>query len=243
MNTDRPIAIVTGGGKGIGAACCEALAQAGFSVGIHYRESANAAEGLAATLQDSFLIQAKLDCVEGAEAIYNAVRDRGGNLAVLVNNAGATFDAPLLSASVESFDLSVNTNLRSTWYLMKRLSRFMVKRKHGRIINISSVIAHTGNPGQALYGMSKAAIDNLTKTAAQELAHYGILVNSVAPGFIDTDMTKALPEEVRAALLQRIPLARVGTTQEVAELVLFLATRGGYCTGSVFHVNGGMYGG
>lgn len=243
METEKPIAIVTGGAKGIGAACSRALSLRGFSVGIHYRESAGAAEQLRAELQNSFLIQANLENISEAERIYKAVQDRGGALAVLVNNAGAAFDAPLLSSAIEDFDRTININLKSTWYLIKRLSRFMAKRKYGRIINISSVIGHVGNAGQAMYGMSKAAIDNLTKTAALELAHYGILVNSVAPGFIDTDMTRSLSDELRSALLKRIPLGRVGTTEEVADAVLFLAQEGSYCTGSIFHVNGGMYGG
>ena len=118
-----------------------------------------------------------------------------------------------------------------------------MRKKSGRIINISSIIGHTGNPTQSIYGMTKAALDNLTKTAAIELASFGILVNSVAPGFIDTDMTKGLGDELKQKILERIPLGRVGTPAEVADVVAFLATRASYCTGSVFHVNGGMYGG
>ncbi len=237
------IALVTGGGKGIGAACCTLLAEAGFHVGIHYNRSAEDANKLAATLPHSFTLQADISATAGIDKIYDEIKNRGGNLAVLVNNAGLVSDNPLFSASLEEFENTVNTNMRSTWYLTKRLARFMMRKKAGRIINISSIIGHTGNPTQSIYGMTKAAIDNLTKTAAMEFASYGILVNSIAPGFIETDMTKDLAPELKSKLVERIPLGRVGTPQEIGEVVAFLATKGSYCTGTVFHVNGGMYGG
>jgi len=237
------IALVTGGGKGIGAACCRALSEAGFTVGIHYNSSSDQAEALASSLPDAFTIQGDISTTEGVDQIYDAVKQKGGNLYVLVNNAGVVFDNPIFSATLDEFEKTVNTNLRGSWYLIKRLSRFMMRKKAGRIINISSVIGSTGNPTQSIYGMTKAAIDNLTKTAATEFASYGILVNSVAPGFIETDMTKTLSEELKAYIVGRIPLGRTGTPEEVAEVVSFLAVKGNYCTGSVIHVNGGMYGG
>jgi 3-oxoacyl-[acyl-carrier protein] reductase len=133
---------------------------------------------------------------------------------------------------------------RGAWYLTKNvLRRFMLRKKTGRIINISSVVGHTGNPGQIPYTMVKAGLDAFTKSLAQELAGRDILVNSVAPGFIDTDMTEELPDEVKAAVLARIPQQRMGTPEEVADVVAFLATRGSYVNGTVIHVNGGMFGG
>jgi 3-oxoacyl-[acyl-carrier protein] reductase len=174
--------------------------------------------------------------------VHDALKERGG-VEVLVNNAGATVDAPLFTAKLADFDAVVDGNLRSAWYLTKRIGRLMMRNRRGRIINISSVVGSTGNPGQTVYGMTKAGLDNLTKSAAMELAGFGILVNSVAPGFIETKMTEVLAPEVKAAILARVPLGRMGKAEEVAQLVRFLATEGTYCTGTVFHVNGGMYGG
>lgn len=240
---DKKIALVTGGGKGIGAACCKALASAGFVVGIHYNASAKDASALSAELKDSFTVQGDLSTTEGCDKIYDAIKARPEGLGVLVNNAGWVKDNPIFSASLEEFEKTVNLNMRGTWYLTKRLSRFMIRNKGGRIINISSIIGSQGNPTQSIYGMTKAAIDNFTKVASIEFAQNGILVNSVAPGFIATDMTKELPDEVRDKILERIPLQRMGKPEEIAEVVQFLATSGSYITGTVLHVNGGMYGG
>ncbi|RIL11649.1 MAG: beta-ketoacyl-ACP reductase, partial [Proteobacteria bacterium] len=182
-----------------------------------------------------------LSTSDGVEQVFEQVKTADLPLEVLVNNAGVVHDNPIFSASLEDFDRTINTNMRGTWFLTKRAARFMARKKRGRIINISSVIGHMGNPGQSIYGMTKAALDNMTKSLAMELSHFGILVNSVAPGYIETDMTKDIPAELKERMLSRIPLGRVGTPQEVADVVAFLATRAGYCTGAVFHVNGGMY--
>ncbi len=242
--SDSPklVALVTGGATGIGAACCRILAASGYRVGIHYNSSSAAAQALAQELPDSFAVGADISTEAGVDALVEALKDKGP-LAVLVNNAGVAIDAPLFSAKVEDFDRTVATNMRSVWLVTKKLSRSMIRRKEGRIINISSVVGSTGNPTQSSYGMTKAAIDNFTKTAAMELAGYNILVNSVAPGFIQTRMTSELSPEVQAGILSRIPLGRMGTADEVAKVVKFLAVDASYCTGSVFHVNGGMYGG
>jgi len=242
MSEEQQVALVTGGATGIGAACCRALAQAGFRVGIHYNSSATAAEALAAELPGSFVVGADVSTDAGVDALAEALKDKGP-LAVLVNNAGVALDAPLFSAKVEDFDKTVATNMRSVWLVTKKLSRLMIRRKAGRIINISSVVGSTGNPTQTAYGMTKAAIDNFTKSAAMELAGYNILVNAVAPGFIETKMTAELSPEVQAGILSRIPLGRMGKPEEIAQLVRFLAVEASYCTGSVFHVNGGMFGG
>jgi 3-oxoacyl-[acyl-carrier protein] reductase len=149
----------------------------------------------------------------------------------------------MLAMKLEEYD-GVAGMGRGAWYLTKNvLRRFMLRKKTGRIINISSVVGHTGNPGQIPYTMVKAGLDAFTKSLAQELAGRDILVNSVAPGFIDTDMTEELPDEVKAAVLARIPQQRMGTPEEVADVVAFLATRGSYVNGTVIHVNGGMFGG
>jgi len=243
ISMNKKIALVTGGGRGIGKACCEALHAAGFAVGIHYNASAKDAEELASRLPGSFLVQGDLSTSEGCDAVYEALKSRTDPLEVLVNNAGWVKDNPIFSASLEEFDKTVQLNMRGTWYLTKRLSRFMIRNKSGRIINISSVIGSLANPTQSIYGMTKAAIDNFTKVAAIEFAPYNILVNSVAPGFIATDMTKEIPEEFRSKILERIPLQRMGRAEEVAEVVQFLATGGSYITGAILHVNGGMYGG
>ena len=238
----RPLALVTGGAGGIGSAICRELSRVGFAVGIHYNKGREAALTLAAELPESFAVEGNLATEEGVDAVFEQVKSRDG-LAVLVNNAGLTLDAPLFSAKLTDFDTVVATNMRSVWYLTKKLSRLMIRKKEGRIINISSVVGSTGNPAQTAYGMTKAALDNFTKSAAAELAAYNILVNSVAPGFIETSMTASLGPEVQKAILARIPLGRMGQPEEVARLVRFLAVEASYCTGTVFHVNGGLYGG
>jgi len=162
---------------------------------------------------------------------------------VLVNNAGHNRNAALPSMKIEDYD-AVAAITRGTWYLTKGvLRRFMLRQKSGRIINISSVVGHTGNSGQSPYVMMKAGLDALTKSIAQELAGRPILVNSVAPGFIATAMTEALPDEIRQGILDKIPQGRLGAPEEVADAVVWLATRATYVNGTVLHVNGGLYGG
>lgn len=239
---EKGIALVTGGATGIGRACCELLAEEGFSVGIHFHKSSESAQELVNELPGAFSIQADISLFEGVEKIQKEISKRG-LLSVLVNNAGITRDGYMFTSTVADLGAVLDVNLRAPWYLTKSLALMMIRQKRGRVINISSVVGHTGNTGQTIYGMSKAALDSFTKSAARELAPHGILVNSVAPGFIDTEMTRGLEQDAKQNLLAKIPLARMGTPLEVAEVVRFLATRGSYCTGSVFHVNGGMYGG
>ncbi|MBN1382826.1 MAG: 3-oxoacyl-ACP reductase FabG [Deltaproteobacteria bacterium] len=243
MKTEKPIAIVTGGGKGIGAACCRVLAKEGFCVGIHFRSSIDQAKALLAEIGDGFLLQADLADVDQVENMVAEIKQTAGSVDVLVNNAGVTYNADINSMKIEQFD-EQRSIVRGTWYLTKRIVRlFMLRKNQGRIINISSVVAHMGNPGQIPYTMEKAALDAFTKSLARELAGRNILVNSVAPGFIDTDMTTNLPQEIQAGILAGIPLGRMGKAEEVADVVAFLATRGSYINGSVIHVNGGLYGG
>lgn len=237
------VALVTGGGTGIGAACCHALAAEGLRVAVHYRGSAASAEAVAAELPDAFTVRADLSEPKDVETLITTLRERAGRVDVLVNNAGLTRDAPMPTMPLDDYD-AVAGLARGTWYLTKLvLRRFMLRQGSGRIVNVSSVVGHTGNPGQSAYAMAKAGLDALTKTLALELAGRDILVNSVAPGFVDTEMTKSLPEGVREVLLARVPLGRMGTPAEVAEVVAFLATRASYVHGSVVHVNGGLHAG
>ena len=240
---ERPVAVVTGGGTGIGAACCRALAGEGFRVGIHYRSSEKAAEALLAEIGEGFLLKADLTRIEEVEEMAGRIKDAAGGVAVLVNNAGLSINADIHGMKIEQFDAQ-RAVMRGIWYLTKRIIRlFMLRSGSGRIINISSVVGHTGNSGQIPYTMEKAALDAFTKSLARELAGRNILVNSVAPGFIDTEMTAALPVEIKEKILAGIPLGRMGRPEEVAEVVAFLARKGSYITGSVIHVNGGLYGG
>lgn len=239
----RPVALVTGAGTGIGAACARALDAAGFRVAVHYRSSEAQAREVAAKLSDALLVRADLAAPEQIDALVAELKERAGRVDVLVNNAGYNVNGLLPAMKLEDYD-AVAAMARGTWYLTKLvLRRFMLRQGSGRIVNITSVVGHTGNPGQTPYTMVKAGLDALTKSLAQELAGRPILVNSVAPGFIDTEMTQELPAAVREAILGRIPLGRMGAAEEVAEVVAWLATRASYVHGTVIHVNGGMYGG
>jgi 3-oxoacyl-[acyl-carrier protein] reductase len=242
--SDSMIALVTGGGTGIGSACCRRLAAEGYRVGVHYRSSQEAALELAAELPDGFAVRADLSDSAAIDSMIKELKEQtGGRIDVLVNNAGYNVNAPMLAMKLDDYD-AVAGLARGTWYLTKLvLRRFMFRRGTGRIINISSVVGHTGNPGQVAYTMVKAGLDAFTKSLAQELAGKEILVNSVAPGFVDTDMTGELPEEIVQDIVSRIPLGRMGTAAEVADVVAFLASRASYVNGTVIHVNGGLYGG
>jgi 3-oxoacyl-[acyl-carrier protein] reductase len=241
--TEKPVAIVTGGGRGIGAACCRALAQEGFRVGIHYRNSSAEAGKVLAEIGDGFLLQADIGQIDQVEQMVANLKEHTAQVDVLVNNAGQTINADINSMKIEQFDAQRSLT-RGIWYLTKRIVRlFMLRKNSGRIINISSVVGHTGNAGQIPYTMEKAALDAFTKSLTREFQGRNILVNSVAPGFIDTEMTETLPEDLKKQLLANIPLGRTGLPHEVAEVVAFLATKGTYMTGSVVHVNGGLYGG
>jgi 3-oxoacyl-[acyl-carrier protein] reductase len=240
---EKPVALVTGGGTGIGAACCRFLSKEGFRVGVHYRSSQDKAKAVLAEIEDGFPLQADLSDIYQIDALLNRVKEEAGRVDVLVNNAGASLNADIHSMKMEQFDAQ-RAVMRGVWYLTKRIIRlFMLRRGSGRIINISSVVGHTGNAGQIPYTMEKAALDAFTKSLSKELTGRNILVNSVAPGFIDTEMTHDLPEEVRTRMLDNVTLGRAGHPEEVADVVSFLATRGSYITGSIIHVNGGLYGG
>lgn len=243
QTNNEKVALVTGGATGIGAACVRALAQEGFRVVIHCNGSKDSAAKLAADLPGAFAVQADLSNPADIDALVTQLKARTGRIDVLVNNAGVNRNGGTPTMKLEDFE-TVAALGRGTWYLTKLILRkFMLRADAGRIINISSVVGHTGNGGQVPYTMEKAGLDAMTKSLAQELGGRSILINSVAPGFIDTAMTRELPEDIRAAVLGRIPLERLGVPDEVADVVAFLATRANYVTGTVVHVNGGMYGG
>jgi len=239
---ERRVAVVTGGATGIGRAVCRALAAKAFRVGIVYNSSEAKARELAEALEGAFLARADLGDPAQVEALVKQLQELAGRVDVLVNNAGLNRDAPIFTMKLDDYD-AVTGVARGTWYLTKLVLRRFMLRNGGRVVNISSVVGHTGNAGQIPYTMIKAGLDAMTRSLAQELAGRDILVNSVAPGFIDTEMTASLPEEIRSRILERIPVGRMGRPEEVAEVVAFLATEGSYINGSVIHVNGGMYGG
>ncbi len=240
---EKKVAVITGGGSGIGAACVRALATRGFRVGIHYRRRAEAARALLAEVGEGFLLSGDLTRPEDIDTLIDGIRTAAGRLDVLVHNAGFSLNGDINAMRLEQFDAQ-RLLARGVWYLTKRaLRQFMLRRNEGRIIMISSVVGHTGNSGQIPYTMDKAALDAFAKSLAKELAGRNILVNAVAPGFIDTEMTATLPAEIRERIMANIPLQRMGRPEEVAEAVAFLAMGGTYITGSVLHVNGGLYGG
>lgn len=242
---NSPLAIVTGASRGIGKAIAERLASDGFFV-VGTATSDSGASGITIYLEEAGLdgVGRVLNVTEpgGIEAFIAAVTEEFGAPAVLVNNAGITRDNLLLRMKDDEWDDIIRTNLTSIFRLSKACLRGMMKARRGRIVNITSVVGVTGNAGQANYAAAKAGIIGFTKSLAKEVGSRGITVNSVAPGFIDTDMTRGLPEEQRQALLGNIPLARLGAPEEIAGAVSFLCSAdGGYITGETLHVNGGMY--
>lgn len=239
------IALVTGASRGIGAAIAQELGKLGAIV-IGTATSESGAAQISQALQQSGIKGAgkALDVNDSAqvEAVLKSIGDEFGTLSILVNNAGITKDTLLMRMSDEDWDAVLSTNLKSVFRMSQAVLRPMMKARYGRIINISSVVGHMGNAGQTNYAAAKAGMAGFTKSLAREVGSRNITVNCVAPGFIDTDMTRALSEEHRNSLLQHIPLGRLGAAEEVAATVGFLASaRAGYITGETLHVNGGMY--
>jgi len=238
----KPIALVTGASRGIGKAIAERLAKDGyFVIGTATTESgaqaisdylAENGKGLTLDVGDN----------ESVESLMKTVNDSHGAPSVLVNNAGITRDNLLMRMKDQEWDDIINTNLTSVFRMSKAVMRGMMKAKTGRIINISSVVGATGNAGQANYAAAKAGIIGFTKSMAKEVGSRNITVNTVAPGFIDTDMTRELSEDIKNKLLDNIPLGRLGSAEEIAHAVSFLASEGAaYITGETLHVNGGMF--
>jgi len=245
MSLEQDIALVTGASRGIGRAIALGLGRAGAKV-IATATSAAGAETISAYLKEHRIQGAGrvLDVTDPAavERFIDAVNKDVGSPGILVNNAGITRDNLLIRMKDEEWADIINTDLTSVFRLSKACLRGMMKARKGRIISIASVVGATGNPGQANYAAAKAGILGFTKSLAREVASRGITVNAVAPGFIDTDMTRALNEEQRSALLANIPMGRLGSPADVAATVLFLSSApAGYITGETLHVNGGMY--
>jgi len=242
---EKEVALVTGASRGIGAGIALALGKAGARViGTATSGEGAAKLGHALTSHGYNGRGAVLDAgsAESIEALMAELEQAGELPTILVNNAAITRDSLLLRMKPEDWDRVIATNLTAVFRLSKACVRRMMKERRGRIVNLSSVVGVTGNPGQANYAAAKAGLLGFTKSLAQELASRGITVNAVAPGFIDTDMTRALSEEQRTALLTRVPLGRLGTVEDIAAAVLFLVSpQAGYITGETLHVNGGMY--
>ncbi|KOP67594.1 3-oxoacyl-ACP reductase [Bacillus sp. FJAT-18019] len=239
-------ALVTGASRGIGRSIALGLADLGANVAVNYAGSEAAAAEVVEAIQakgvSAIAIKSNVGRAEEADAMVKQVLETFGRIDILVNNAGITRDNLIMRMKEEEFDQVIETNLKGVFNCLKAVTRPMMKQRYGRIINISSVVGALGNPGQANYVAAKAGVIGLTKSAARELASRGITVNAVAPGFIDTDMTRELSEDMREGLLGGIPLARLGQPEEIAGVVAFLASSSAsYMTGQVLHVDGGMY--
>lgn len=239
-------ALVTGASRGIGKAIALSLAESGVDVAINYAGNRTAAEEVVAEAKKAgvraFAVQADVSQTEQVDEMVKQVLEAFGKIDILVNNAGITRDNLIMRMKESEFDEVIATNLKGVFNCIKAVSRPMMKQRSGRIINISSVVGALGNAGQANYASAKAGVIGLTRATAREMASRGITVNCVAPGFIETDMTGKLSEDARSALLQEIPLSRMGDPKEVAGVVRFLASdEAAYMTGQTLHVDGGMY--
>jgi len=239
------VALVTGAGRGIGAEIARALAKEGAAVIINYCGSKEKAETLAEEINagggsgEAYRCDVS-DFTACGEMIQELIQ-KYGRIDILVNNAGITRDGLLAKMSEEDFDRVIDTNLKGAFNTIRHMTRWFLKQRSGKIINLSSVSGIMGNPGQANYSASKAVVIGLTKSAARELASRGICVNAIAPGFIDTDMTASLPGAAREKLQENIPLKRIGEPKDIANMAVFLASgKSDYITGQVFAVDGGM---
>jgi 3-oxoacyl-[acyl-carrier protein] reductase len=237
--------LVTGSSSGIGAAIAQEFASKGAKLAIHYRGNAQGAESVAAAIREKGgecnLYQADVSDSEQAAELVKQVQNDLGSIDILVNNAGTTRDTLVLSMSDEQWDTVINTNLRSVYAVSRAALRGMIRKRWGRIINITSVVGLTGQAGQANYAASKAGIIGFTKSLAREVASRNITVNAVAPGFIPSALTDVLSEEHKAGIINSTPMGRMGTPEEVAWAVAFLAAeRSGFITGQVLTVDGGL---
>jgi 3-oxoacyl-[acyl-carrier protein] reductase len=239
------VALVTGASRGIGRAIALELARQGAKVAVNYAGSEAKANEVVEEIKnmggEAFAIQADVSNAEAVDQMVKAVLERFERIDILVNNAGITRDNLLMRMKEEEWDDVININLKGVFNCTKAVTRPMMKQRYGRIVNIASIVGVSGNPGQANYVAAKAGVIGLTKTAARELASRNITVNAVAPGFITTDMTDRLSEELKAEMLKQIPLARFGEPEDVAKVVSFLVSdAASYMTGQTLHVDGGM---
>jgi 3-oxoacyl-[acyl-carrier protein] reductase len=240
------VALVTGASRGIGRAIALELARQGADVAVNYAGSEAAAREVANEItklgRRSLVVRANVADSGEVEAMVKQTIEELGKLDILVNNAGITRDNLLMRMKEEEFDEVIATNLKGVFNCIKAVTRPMMKARGGRIINISSVVGVMGNAGQANYVAAKAGVIGMTKSVARELASRGITVNAVAPGFIETDMTAVLSEDMKESLLGQVPLGRLGKPEDIANMVAFVASeKASYITGQVFHVDGGMY--
>ena len=245
MELKGKAALVTGGSRGIGRAVCLELARRGACVAVNYAGNAAAAEETVESCRamgvDAFSVQADVADAAACDAMVKEVLSRFGRLDILVNNAGITRDGLMPMLKDADWDAVLDANLKGAFHCMRAAYRPMMKQKYGRVVNLSSIVGLRGNAGQANYAASKAGLIGLTKSMAKELAGRNVTVNAVAPGFIDTDMTAALPEKARESMLASIPMGRLGQGEDVAKAVAFFAGDGaGYVTGQVLCVDGGM---
>ncbi|MBS4211879.1 3-oxoacyl-[acyl-carrier-protein] reductase [Neobacillus rhizophilus] len=245
MSLAGKAALVTGASRGIGREIALELARQGANVAVNFSGSEAKAnevvDEIKALGQEAFAIKCNVSNTEEVSEMVKAVIEQFGRLDILVNNAGITRDNLLMRMKEEEWDDVLNINLKGVFLVTKAVTRQMMKQRVGRIINISSVVGESGNPGQANYVAAKAGVIGLTKTTAKELASRNITVNAIAPGFITTDMTDKLPEDVKAEMLKQIPLARLGEPKDIAKAAAFLASDdSAYITGQTLHINGGM---
>ncbi|SMB93624.1 3-oxoacyl-[acyl-carrier-protein] reductase [Desulfonispora thiosulfatigenes DSM 11270] len=246
MSGTKKIAVVTGASRGIGRAIALKLAKEGIKVAVNYNGSEDKAKEVLSEIiasgGEGIIVKANISNAEDVAKMFETVENELGKVDILVNNAGITKDNLIMRMKEEEWDSVIETNLKGAFNCIKAISRGMIKQKAGKIINIASVVALAGNVGQSNYVAAKAGIIGLTKSVALEFASRGIQVNAVAPGFISTDMTDALPDNIKEQLLERIPVKKLGTPEDVANTVAFLASpESDYITGQVINVNGGMY--
>ena len=238
---DKKCVLITGAAKGIGKAVALEFAKNGYNIALNYRsgEPIELIEEIEALGAQCLAVRADVGISEQAEETVSLVKNCFGKIDALVNNAGITRDNLLIRMSEQDFDDVIRTNLKGAFNMIRQVTPLMLKARGGAIVNMSSVVGIMGNAGQANYAASKAGLIGLTKSTAKELASRGITCNAIAPGFIETDMTSALPDEVKQKMLESIPLRRFGSAEDVAKLVFFIANAG-YITGQVIHVDGGM---
>lgn len=245
MLVDGKVAIVTGASRGIGRAIAIELAKAGATVVINYAGNAAAAQEVKDIITQNggqaITVQANVTDAEAVKLLVKTTIENFGHVDILINNAGITRDIPLAMMKEEDWDAVINTNLKGIYNCTKAVLKPMIKQKCGKIINMTSVVGIMGNAGQANYAAAKAGVIGFTKSMARELASRSITVNAIAPGYITTDMTAAIPEQAKAELAKKIPLGRLGTPEDVAVAVLFLASESAnYITGQTLNIDGGM---